>query len=214
MWRDWTEFANKVGIFVGLAAFFISLINLGFYYNFNQDRLRLETKIVELDQEIFELTNFNTSIFGSENFVFLESILFQRDVNGTINNIHLRGNLKTTITILTPHYGRFEIVIKNFTLHKSIFFREGTEKYTDVQFVKQPDGFFTYQGLNSYNLELQLACLIHPNLELLPPPGESVQIVLGVLNFQITFYDEQFPETIKHHNFITEAQGIIKMPLE
>ena len=172
----------------------------------------IENNITNLQHEIHKITHFNTTIIGGEDFIYLESIYFQYSENGTLNYVILRGNLSTTINIFSPHYGRAKIIITNFTRTKEIY-RKGTDKYTNVDFVRQPQYLYTYQGLNVFEVDIPLACRICPIEYLIPPPGKSTpEFIIGILDFKIIFYDVQTLNSATY-GFSSEVHGIINMPI-
>jgi len=213
MWRDWTENYQKVGVALGIIGFLLSAYSFGVNRDLTEQQLKIQNDLLLMESELNKLVNFNTTIYGGEKFIYLESIHFQYNKNGTLDSVILRGNLSTTINIITPHYGRSEIIINNFTRYDKLIYVEGMEKHTEIKFVRQPNYLYTYQGLNSFKVDLPLACYIWPHTDLVPLPGESTPpFIIGKINFEIIFHDMQTSMNTSSR-FSTEVNGIIRMPV-
>lgn len=54
MWRDWEELSQQIGIILGALGLIISLLNFGFYFKFNEEQLKLQDDITDIQKRYFK----------------------------------------------------------------------------------------------------------------------------------------------------------------
>ena len=79
----------------------------------NSERVRLQNEVYDLQQEIFQMSNFNTTIIIKNDESFLEPSVYAYS-DDIVTHITLYGDLIIDLTIVTPHYGKVMINLKEF----------------------------------------------------------------------------------------------------
>ena len=190
--------------------FALSVINIYFTLKLQSDAVDISDDMRDLERELFRISNFNTTIEGEEDFLRLTSYYFHPNPQN-ISYTHLRGNLSTTFFVTSPHVGKLEIRVVNYTRPYQWVFKPGYEEYTEVKFVKQPDPILVEDGATLTKVNIPLACTLHPAPDIIPEPGKFEHFVFGDIVFEVKFIDRQTgQETL--HTFSSEIIGRIEVP--
>ena len=210
---------EKFSIYLTFMTLALSVINVYFTLELQSDAVDIQKQQWEvsedmqrLEEEVFRITNFNTTIEGEEDFIRLTSYHFHPNPQN-FTYVDLRGNLSATFFVTSPHVGKLEIRVVNYTRPYQWVFQPGYEQYSEVKFVHQPEPILLSEGATITKVEIPLACSLYPHPDVVPEPGKFEHFIFGDILFEVKFIDRQTgEETI--HTFPSEIIGRIEMPEE
>ena len=194
-WRD-LPFSQKTNILLGLFNTFLLIFNAITFVTVNQRSLDLQENVLSLQEDVLNLqrimSNYTTFIIARADWAYLESSSYSHEDGILVQTVHF-GYLGVELEIVTPHYGRVVIRIKDFNEGESNLINPERRGDTLVSFFDDEEyEDFVVQGLNYITVDLHLEAVMYPNYEKLRKENLTyVQFPLGFLVLEVELYDLQ-----------------------
>lgn len=185
--EDKPSLKSHMMIIFTIANIIIAAFNVGVaYYNFN-----LNTQAYFLNTESMSIEHFNSTIIVNPNYIDLGSPSSWLSSNGVITETTHHGYLEATIQVITPHYSKIEVKIKDFQVRDTEYLSQSRGNESSVEFASSNNTYeyIVNKGINSIDTKILLKGTLYPDSTKLSI--NKVGIPFGYITFGVVLTDLQ-----------------------
>ncbi len=204
--RKW----DMVAVIISIISLIATIVFSSYSFVLANQANSLTAKSLELQNM---LSNFTSVITAKPQVGFLYSNTFNNASNLTTVNHY--GHLNVSLEVITPHYGKISIEVKNLTdIDPHRMMNPSMKNQTTVSYVWADEKFekTVFMGLNSFTADLELKATTYPDYQQLPAKGESITIPIGRLLLEARLLDSDANRTTTIKEFYASIAVIIFIP--